>query len=140
MRPTTRSPSSPDYALLGFRLLVALLVGVHGWYRLIEGSSPLFGEWLATQHVPFAHGVAWGVTISEVIGSACIALGLCIRPFALLLIAIYTTGIVLVHAPDGWFVVGAGRNGMEYSVLLIGSLLLVALRIREPIWRGLKTR
>ena len=140
MRPTTRSPSSPDYALLGFRLLVALLVGVHGWYRLIEGSSPLFGEWLATQHVPFAQAVAWGVTISEVIGSACIALGLCIRPFALLLIAIYTTGIVLVHAPDGWFVAGAGRNGMEYSVLLIGSLLLVALRIREPIRRGLKTR
>jgi len=30
-----------------------------------------------------------------------------------------TMGIILVHFPEGWFVVGAGRNGMEYSVLLI---------------------
>ena len=24
-------------ALLGFRLLLALLIGVHGWYRLLHG-------------------------------------------------------------------------------------------------------
>lgn len=35
-------------------------------------------------------------------------------------------GIVLVHAPEGWFVVGLGRNGMEYSVLLIVCLLSLA--------------
>ena len=35
-------------------------------------------------------------------------------------------GIVLVHAPSGWFVVGGGRNGMEYSVLLIAVLLAQA--------------
>ena len=58
------------------------------------------------------------------------------RPFALLFIAIYTMGIVLIHAVEGWFVVGAGRNGMEYSLLLIGSLALVALRVREPLWRA----
>lgn len=33
---------------------------------------------------------------------------------------------VLVHYPDGWFVVGAGRNGMEYSVLLLIGLAAVA--------------
>lgn len=27
---------------------------------------------------------------------------------------------------EGWFVVGAGRNGMEYSVLLIMVLIAVA--------------
>jgi putative oxidoreductase len=36
-------------------------------------------------------------------------------------------GIVLVHARDGWFVVGGGRNGMEYSVLLIVGLIATAL-------------
>lgn len=35
-------------------------------------------------------------------------------------------GIILVHRYDGWFVVGGGRNGMEYSVLLISSLFIVA--------------
>ena len=36
--------------------------------------------------------------------------------------------IVLVHAPAGWFVVGLGRNGAEYSVLLIACLLCVGLQ------------
>jgi putative oxidoreductase len=36
-------------------------------------------------------------------------------------------GIYLVHAPAGWFVVGAGRNGMEFSVLLILCLLVIAM-------------
>ncbi|WP_158765204.1 hypothetical protein [Terricaulis silvestris] len=35
---------------------------------------------------------------------------------------IVALGAVLVHYPDGWFVVGAGRNGMEYSVLLLVCL------------------
>lgn len=124
-----------DPALLGFRLLVALLIGVHGWYRLLHGGSPVFGQWLQEQHVPLPYIVAWGITFAEIIGSACLALGLCVRPFAALFMLVYATGVALIHAHEGWFVVGAGRNGMEYSLLLIGSLLLVALRIREPLWR-----
>ena len=46
---------------------------------------------------------------------------------------VYLAGIVLVHAPAGWFVVGLGRNGMEYSVLLIACLLLVG-------WQALPRR
>lgn len=127
-----------DCALLGFRLLVALLIGIHGWYRLHAGTSPLFGDWLATQHIPLSHAVAWAVTIGEIVGSACLALGIWVRPFALLFMAVYAAGIVLVHAPEGWFVVGAGRNGMEYSVLLIASLVLVAMRIRAPLWHAFR--
>jgi putative oxidoreductase len=134
------SPTTPDCTLLGFRLLVALLIAIHGWYRLSVGTSPAFGDWLATQGIPLAHAVASGVTIGEIIGSACLALGLCVRPCALLFMGIYLMGIVLVHAPEGWFVVGAGRNGMEYSVLLIGSLALVALRIRDPLWSAFPRR
>ena len=37
-------------------------------------------------------------------------------------------GIVLVHAPEGWFVVGKGRNGVEFSVLLVVALLCVGLQ------------
>lgn len=138
MNDTRASTTTPDCALFGFRLLIALLIGIHGWYRLSAGTSPGFGDWLATQGIPLAHAVAWGVTIGEIVGSACLALGVCVRPFALLFMAIYAMGIVLVHAPEGWFVVGAGRNGMEYSVLLIGSLALVALRIRQPLWHAFR--
>lgn len=41
---------------------------------------------------------------------------------------IYVAGIVLVHAPEGWFVVGHGRNGVEYSVLLIGCLVILGIK------------
>lgn len=41
---------------------------------------------------------------------------------------LYVMGIVLVHASAGWFVVGVGRNGSEYSVLLIVCLLCVGLQ------------
>ena len=140
MNDTPPAVARPDWALLGFRLLVALLIGIHGWYRLHAGTSSGFGDWLATQGVPLAHAVAWGVTIGEIVGSACVAIGVCVRPFALLFMAIYAMGIVLVHAPEGWFVVGAGRNGMEYSVLLICSLTLVALRIRMPLWHAFRSR
>ena len=76
MNDSRPSTMPPDCALLGFRLLVALLIGIHGWYRLSAGTSPLFGDWLATQGIPLAHAVAWGVTIGEIVGSACLALGL----------------------------------------------------------------
>ena len=36
-------------------------------------------------------------------------------------------GIYLVHLKHGWFVVGHGSNGMEYSVTLIAVLLATAL-------------
>ena len=129
-----------DWPLFGFRLLLALLIGVHGWYRLLHGGSPLFGEWLMGLGIPLPYVVAWGITIAEIIGSACLAIGVCVRPFALLFMAIYTMGVVLIHAAEGWFVVGAGRNGMEYSVLLIGSLALGALRIHAPLWQAFPRR
>ena len=46
----------------------------------------------------------------------------------LVLSAIYAVGLVMVHAPNGWFVVGAGRNGVEFSVLLIATLLCVGVQ------------
>ena len=40
-------------------------------------------------------------------------------------LTVYESGLVF-HFPEGWFVVGAGRNGMEYSVLLIAVLAALA--------------
>ncbi|MBY0416565.1 MAG: hypothetical protein K2W88_00690, partial [Pararheinheimera sp.] len=42
-------------------------------------------------------------------------------------VGIYATGIAILHAKVGWFVVGPGRNGAEYSALLILLLLSVAV-------------
>jgi putative oxidoreductase len=34
-------------------------------------------------------------------------------------------GIIMVHYPEGWFVVGAGRNGVEFNFLLIFTLVTI---------------
>jgi putative oxidoreductase len=116
------------FGWLVLRLALAGLVAAHGYYRLLTGGSFGFGEWLASQNIPFGLVVAWAVTMIEVIGSVLLAIGRLVLPVALVLSAIYVVGIVMVHAPSGWFVVGAGRNGAEYSALLIVALLCVGLQ------------
>lgn len=32
----------------------------------------------------------------------------------------------MVHLPHGWFVVGSGSNGIEYSLLIIASLVAIS--------------
>lgn len=116
---------------LFLRLLVAILIAIHGWARLLENAVTPFGQWLNTQGIaPLGPAVAWAITLLEIGGTVLLALGRFTRPLALLYAGIYAVGIALVHAPAGWFVVGLGRNGAEYSVLLIGVLLAVALQKR----------
>ncbi len=116
----------PGKALFVQRVLLSGMIAAHGWARwLADGVEP-FGAWLDAQGFPFGLAIAYAVTAIEILGTPLLAAG----RFALYLCttyaAIYTMGILLVHAPEGWFVVGLGRNGMEYSVLLITCLLSVA--------------
>lgn len=110
---------------LVLRLALAGLVAAHGYYRLFTGGSTGFGQWLVSQGIPLGLAVAWSVTMIEVVGSLLLAAGRFVFPVTIVLSAIYVVGIIMVHAPNGWFVVGAGRNGVEYSVLLIVALLCV---------------
>ena len=110
------------------RIHLAALVAAHGYYRLLTGGTAGFGEYLASQNLPFGLAIAWGITLTEVVGSLMLAAGKLVFPVSVLLSAIYLVGIFMVHASNGWFVVGAGRNGAEYSVLLIVALLCVGLQ------------
>lgn len=108
------------------RMVVAMLLVVHGIARATLGIVDDFGGFLGVVGLPFGVQVAWGITLFEVIGGALLAFGRWIRPIAALFCLELAGGIALVHAAEGWFVVGAGRNGMEYSVLLITALLALA--------------
>jgi putative oxidoreductase len=44
---------------------------------------------------------------------------------AIINIVILLAGIVTVHFKEGWFVVGGGRNGVEFSFVLIIVLLAI---------------
>lgn len=120
---TPASRSTLGWTIL--RIVLAGLIAAHGWSRLLSGGSAPFGEWLTAQGVPLGTWIAWTITAVEVLGTPLLALGRWVFPLTLMYSAIYATGIALVHAKDGWFVVGAGRNGAEYSALLIVVLLCV---------------
>jgi putative oxidoreductase len=112
------------------RLTVAALLFVHGATRLYKHDVGGFGHFLASQHVPFAQIVAWLLSLVEVAGTVALAAGFAVIPLCLWFAAELVVGIVLVHAHAGWFVVGGGTGGMEYSVLLIAALLSIALMRR----------
>ncbi|MBL8523994.1 MAG: DoxX family protein [Betaproteobacteria bacterium] len=122
-----------DMALMLIRLALAGLIAAHGWARLIGGGVVPFGNWLDSQGIPFGFAVAAAVTAIEIIGTPLLALRRWVLSLAIAYAAIYVVGIVMVHAKAGWFVVGLGRNGSEYSVLLIVCLLAMA-------WRDLPSR
>jgi len=125
---------SAAQALAAIRLGLAALLFVHGIARVLAGGVAPFGAFLDAQGIPFGPGVAWCVTVFELAAAPLLAWGRWVTPIALVFCAIYACGIWLVHAPAGWFVVGLGRNGMEYSVLILLCLLANAWAHRTR-WR-----
>jgi len=115
------------YALTFFRIVVALIMLAHGVGRIYFGIGGGFGEFLTLNGFPFGFYLAWAITIFEIVGSIAFALGFYVAPLAIIFTLHLLCGIYLVHLKDGWFVVGAGRNGAEFSVLLVASYITLAI-------------
>ena len=118
--------SRAQRVLLMQRILLSALIAAHGWARWFSGAVEPFGVWLTGLGFPLGFVIAYGITAFEILATPILAMGRYVFPLSLLFAAIYIVGIILVHAPEGWFVVGLGRNGMEYSVLLVMCLLGLA--------------
>jgi len=113
-------------ALLLLRIVLALLMFIHGAARIAYGSVDDFGGFLSASGFPLGFYVAWAVTLFEIVGGVLLAVGYYAWIIAALFAVELVVGIVLVHYKEGWFVVGHGRNGVEYSILLIASFLTIA--------------
>jgi putative oxidoreductase len=74
---------------------------------------------------PLGVFIAWSVVISQIITSVLLLCNKYIKIASLINILILIMGIIHVHFREGWFVVGAGRDGMEFSVVLIFVLLTI---------------
>jgi putative oxidoreductase len=118
---------TPDRLLV--RIAAAAMMVIHGVARAYLGIVDDFGGFLASRGFPAGEVIAWALTVVEIAGGLALAAGHLRRPLASWFAVELALGIILVHRHSGWFVVGAGTGGMEYSVLLIVTFLAVA-------WRG----
>ncbi len=116
-----------NFALVFLRITVALLMLIHGVARIYFGIVDDFGEFLTLHNFPLGFYLAWAITIFEIVGSVLLAIGRYVAPLAIIFAVHLLCGILLVHLKEGWFVVGAGKNGAEYSVLLIAVFITLAV-------------
>lgn len=134
---TSSSSASLLRPVVLLRVTLAVLLGIHGYYRALSGGATLFGDYLGTTGIPAGAALAWAITLFEMIGPILLLLGRCVPWVAAGHALILIGGIVLVHGREGWFVVGAGRNGVEYSVLLLAALAVVVWSHRLALTIGL---
>lgn len=117
--------SGQSTALSLIRFAAAGTMLIHGIYRLSTGGVSPFDSWLSSLgYPPFT---AWLITAFEIVAAVLIILNKWVSPLSIVFIVQIGMGIFLIHRHEGWFVVGGGRNGMEYSVLLIVCFAATAL-------------
>jgi putative oxidoreductase len=108
------------------RFALAVLLGIHGLHRGLTGGWRFFGEYLDSSGWPAGHVIAAAITLGEILGAVALLLNRGVFWACCGYAVVLTGGIVLVHGKAGWFVVGAGRNGVEFSVLLLACLAAIA--------------
>lgn len=127
-------------ALLIIRVLLAVVMFIHGAARISNGTIGGFGEFLTAQGLPLGFYLAWAITIFELVGSVLLAVGFYSWIIALIFAFHLAVGIYMIHLKEGWFVVGAGRNGMEFSFVLIVTLLAIAYGTYKKPERSFRSR
>lgn len=107
------------------RLPVAAILLMHSVPGMFNNGINDFGNFYLNQagFAPVGVYLAWAIKLSHVVCAICLLLNKYVKAASIITILILVTGIIMVHFKEGWFVVGAGRNGIEFNVLLIFVLL-----------------
>jgi putative oxidoreductase len=114
---------------LVLRITLAAVFFMHGIPSIFTGAVNNFGNLYLNEagFAPIGLPLAWLIKLSHVACAVLLILNRYIRVAALITIPILVAGIIMIHAAEGWYVVGAGRNGVEFNVLLIGVLVYLAI-------------
>lgn len=109
------------------RVALAIILLTHGLPGMFNGGVNAFGNLFLNQigFAPLGVPIAWAIKISHVVCAVLLVLNRYIKPASIITIFILAMGIVFVHFKEGWFVVGGGRNGVEYNLLLIVVLVYI---------------
>ena len=109
------------------RIAVAIILLTHSIFGMFNNGINDFGNLYLNQigFAPFGVFLAWSIKLSHVIAAILLLLNKYVKFAGFVTIFVLLMGIVLVHFQEGWFVVGGGRNGVEYNFLLIIVLLAI---------------
>lgn len=109
------------------RIAVAIILLTHSVFGIFDNGINDFGNLFLNQigFAPFGVAIAWSIKLSHIVAAVLLILNKYIKLAGFVTIFVLIMGIILVHFKEGWFVVGGGRNGMEYNFLLIVVLLAI---------------
>lgn len=109
------------------RLAVAIILLAHSVPSIFNNGVNDFGNLFLNTigFAPLGVPIAWAVKLSHIAAAVCLMLERYVKWACIVTIFILVMGIILVHFKEGWFVVGAGRNGIEFNFLLIMVLLAI---------------
>ena len=107
------------------RIMLSICMMAHGTQRLYFNTVAGFGGFLNSKGFLLGVPIAWGITLFELIAGLALLLNYFTKWISLVWALQLLMGIILVHAQNGWFVVGPSTGGVEYSVVLIAALLVI---------------
>lgn len=109
------------------RIAIAIILMMHSLPGMFNNGVNDFGNLYLNSvgFAPFGLILAWFIKLSHVVAAICLLANKYIKPASIITIFILIVGIFMVHLQEGWFVVGGGRNGVEFNFLLIAVLLAI---------------
>ncbi len=119
------------------RLAVSVILLMHSIPGMFNNGINDFGNLYLNQvgFAPFGVALAWTIKLSHVVCAGCLLFEKYTRWAVMVTIVILVAGIVMVHFKEGWYVVGGGRNGVEFNFLLIVALFTILFPngLKKPI-------
>lgn len=113
-------------SLLLLRIAVPFMLIAHAMIRITGGTIGRFANFLEERGFIFGLAIVWLITIVELAGGILMMLGYYTRWIAAIFIVQLILGIIIIHAAKGWFVGEHGTGGVEYSLVLIVALVVIA--------------
>lgn len=116
---------NPQLGLAILRVVLGVIFIAHGAPKLFAGGMAGTVGFFASLGIPLPLIAAWLIALLEFVGGIALILGFFVTPVALLLIVHMLAGIVLVHAPNGFYVIGGGQGGIEFNLVLAAAALML---------------
>lgn len=109
------------------RVTVSVILIMHSIPGMFDEGVNNFGQLYLNEigFAPLGVPIAWLIKLSHVAAAICFMLERFIKIAGWITLVILIAGIVMVHLPEGWYVVGGGRNGVEFNVLLIAAVVTI---------------